>query len=79
MRLNGASNCRALGTLAACEIDQGDHCYLSGGAVRLLAHFRERNVLVRPLGNTIYVMPPYCIDDRDLDLVYGAVQEALDS
>jgi adenosylmethionine-8-amino-7-oxononanoate aminotransferase len=79
MRLNGASNCRALGTIAACEIDQGDHCYLSGGAVRLLAHFRERNVLVRPLGNTIYVMPPYCIDDRDLDLVYGAVQEALDS
>lgn len=34
-------------------------------------------VLIRPLGNTVYVMPPYCIDDADLAAVYGAVTDFL--
>ena len=33
----------------------------------------ERHVLLLPLGNTVYVMPPYCIDDFDLDAVYDAI------
>ena len=45
----------------------------------MLKHFRELNVLLRPLGNTVYVMPPYCIDDTDLDAIYGAIGEALDT
>jgi adenosylmethionine-8-amino-7-oxononanoate aminotransferase len=45
---------------------------------RLLAFFRERDLLLRPLGNTIYVMPPYCIDEADLDRIYGAIAEAAD-
>jgi adenosylmethionine-8-amino-7-oxononanoate aminotransferase len=31
---------------------------------------------VRPLGNTVYVMPPYCIDDADLDRVWAGIAEA---
>jgi len=37
--------------------------------------FQEQDVLLRPLGNTAYVMPPYCIDDDALDQIYGAVAE----
>ena len=73
--LTGVRNARTLGTIAACEIGDGSG-YLAAQGVALAAHFRERDVLVRPMGNTVYVMPPYCIDDDDLDRVYDAVAAA---
>jgi adenosylmethionine-8-amino-7-oxononanoate aminotransferase len=33
-------------------------------------------LLLRPLGNTIYVMPPYCITAPELDLIYEAISDA---
>lgn len=68
---------RRLGTIAAVEIGGGDG-YLSDLAPRLLAFFRDRGLLLRPLGNTVYVMPPYCISDADLDAVYEAIESACD-
>jgi adenosylmethionine-8-amino-7-oxononanoate aminotransferase len=38
--------------------------------------FIERGVLLRPLGNTIYIMPPYCITPVELDIIYAAIAEA---
>jgi adenosylmethionine-8-amino-7-oxononanoate aminotransferase len=35
-------------------------------------------LLVRPLGNTIYIMPPYCSGASELDLVYEAIGEIAD-
>jgi adenosylmethionine-8-amino-7-oxononanoate aminotransferase len=29
-----------------------------------------------PLGNTIYVMPPYCVREDDRDEIYAAIEEA---
>ena len=69
---------RRLGTITALEI-AGEEGYLSSIAPRLLAHFRDRDLLLRPLGNTVYVMPPYCIEDADLDRVYAAIGEACDA
>jgi adenosylmethionine---8-amino-7-oxononanoate aminotransferase len=69
-------NPRALGTITAFELADESGGYLSDMAPRLLAQFREADVLLRPLGNTVYVMPPYCIDDADLDAVYRAIGEA---
>ncbi len=66
---------RTLGTIAAFELHEGAG-YLSELGPRLLAFFAARDVLLRPLGNTVYVMPPYCIDDADLDRVYAAIGEA---
>ncbi len=73
--LEGVRNARALGTIAACEIGGGEG-YLAGIGPALAAHFRTRDLLVRPMGNTVYVMPPYCIDEDDLDRIYAAIQEA---
>lgn len=72
----GIHNARALGTITAVEIGGGEGAYLSALGPALTAHFRERDLLVRPLGNTVYVMPPYCIEDTDLDRVYAAIGEA---
>jgi adenosylmethionine-8-amino-7-oxononanoate aminotransferase len=71
-RVRGA---RRLGTITALEIGGGEG-YLSALAPRLLAHFRDRDLLLRPLGNTVYVMPPYCIEEADLDRIYAAIEEA---
>ena len=73
--LEGVRNARRLGTIAACEIGGGEG-YLAEVGPALATHFRERDLLVRPMGNTIYVMPPYCIAESDLDRIYAAIQEA---
>ena len=73
------SHIRRCGTIAAMELGGGDAAYLSGLGPSLLAHFRERDVLLRPLGNTVYVMPPYCIEETDLDTIYAAIRSAADA
>ena len=70
---------RRLGTIAAFEVEAAQGDYLSAIGPKLLAAFRERDILLRPLGNTIYVMPPYCIDGADLDAVYAAIAEVVGS
>ena len=67
---------RRLGTIAALELKVPDPGYLSGIGPKLTAFFLGRGVLLRPLGNTIYVMPPYAITAAELDLVYDAIAAA---
>ena len=73
-----AHGLRQIGTITALDVGRGEG-YLSDLAPRLLTLFRERNVLLRPLGNTVYVMPPFCISDADLDTVYDAIEYALET
>ncbi|SFF99300.1 adenosylmethionine-8-amino-7-oxononanoate aminotransferase [Novosphingobium sp. CF614] len=71
-------NPRTLGTIAALDLrTQGEGGYLDSLAPRLMAFFRERGVLLRPLGNTVYVMPPYCISDEQLGQIWDAIGEAV--
>jgi adenosylmethionine-8-amino-7-oxononanoate aminotransferase len=70
---------RQLGTITAFEVRTPTTGYLSNIGPQLMAFFRERDVLLRPLGNTIYVMPPYCIDEADLDAIYTAMGEGIAS
>ena len=67
---------RQLGTIAALDLKVPDPGYLTGLGPELAAFFQARGVLLRPLGNTIYVMPPYSVTAADLDLVYDAVRDA---
>lgn len=77
-RLGRVRNVRRLGTVTAFEVGAEPSSYLSQRAPQLLAHFRKEGVLLRPLGNTIYVMPPYCIEDQDLEAIYDAIEGALE-
>jgi adenosylmethionine---8-amino-7-oxononanoate aminotransferase len=72
-------NVRRMGTVTALDLVVPDSGYLSGVGLKLLAFFRSRNLLLRPLGNTIYVMPPYCITAADLREVYAAISDAADA
>jgi adenosylmethionine-8-amino-7-oxononanoate aminotransferase len=69
-------NVRRLGTIAAMDLKVPDPGYLAGIGPELMAFFHARGILLRPLGNTIYVLPPYCVTAADLDLVYDAIAEA---
>ena len=71
------ANVRRLGTVAALDVNVPDPGYLAERGPRLMAHFLDRNILLRPLGNTIYVMPPYCITAAELDMIYAAIAECL--
>jgi adenosylmethionine-8-amino-7-oxononanoate aminotransferase len=71
------NNLRQIGTIVAMEFKDREGAYLSDLGPKLMAFFRERDVLLRPLGNTVYVMPPYCISDDDLKRVYAVIGEAL--
>jgi adenosylmethionine---8-amino-7-oxononanoate aminotransferase len=70
---SGISGLRQLGTITAMDLAVTDEGYLSDIAPRLLAYFTQNDLLIRPLGNTVYVMPPYCIEDADLDRIYDAI------
>jgi adenosylmethionine-8-amino-7-oxononanoate aminotransferase len=71
------SDVRRLGTVAALDLKVSDPGYLAERGPRLMAHFLDRNLLLRPLGNTIYVLPPYCITAAELDMIYAAIAECL--
>ncbi len=66
----GIKNVRTLGTILAFEIDQGKDEYLNNISAVITAKALAHGVYLRPLGNTVYVMPPYCISLNELEKVY---------
>ena len=72
-------NVRRTGTITALDLKVRDGGYLAGVGPKLQDFFTRRNLLLRPLGNTIYVMPPYCVSSADLDKVYAAIADAADA
>jgi adenosylmethionine-8-amino-7-oxononanoate aminotransferase len=75
---------RVLGTIAAFELpDAGDGYLATGGdelvprGSRIARACRERGVLVRPLGDTLYVVPPWNIRDLELERVYDALSRSI--
>ena len=72
------SSARCLGTIAALDLNLESREYLSTIALDLIGFFNARGLVLRPLGATIYVLPPYCVTADDLDLAYDAIAEAVD-
>jgi adenosylmethionine-8-amino-7-oxononanoate aminotransferase len=46
---------------------------------KLYQFFLERGVLLRPLGNVVYVLPPYVIEPAQLHRVYDVIAEAIET
>lgn len=74
-KVPGIHNPRMLGTILAIEVGDADGTYLSELGPSLLRFFQERDLLLRPLGNTLYVMPPYCMPEGDLARLHAAIAE----
>ncbi len=69
---------RRTGTTTAVDLKTKDAGYLAGIGPTLQTFFKDRNLLLRPLGDTIYVMPPYCFTPADLEEVDAAICECAD-
>ena len=68
-------NVRVLGTVIAMELTASDAGYLSGVGLALKKFALERGVLLRPLGDTVYILPPYCATEADLAKAYDVIAE----
>ncbi|GEM46058.1 adenosylmethionine--8-amino-7-oxononanoate transaminase [Deinococcus cellulosilyticus] len=72
----GMMNPRVQGTILAFEW-QGSGAYGSQSSLNLRQAFLEEGLLLRPLGNTIYLLPPYCITPEQLERAYQSILETL--
>ncbi|AYG66060.1 adenosylmethionine--8-amino-7-oxononanoate transaminase [Rhizobium sp. CCGE531] len=69
------TNIRQAGTIAALDLVVPAGGYLADVGPRMRKLFRERGLLIRPLGNVIYLMPPYCVTADELCHAYDAIDE----
>jgi adenosylmethionine---8-amino-7-oxononanoate aminotransferase len=71
-------NIRIQGTILAIEIQTAEGTSYFNN-IRDIAYkfFIEKGILIRPLGNVIYLLPPYCISEEDLTYIYGCIEEFL--
>jgi adenosylmethionine-8-amino-7-oxononanoate aminotransferase len=69
---------RQTGTILAMEWQTGDDTsYFSSLRDKLYQYFLAEGIILRPLGNVIYILPPYCITNDELAYVYSKIEQAL--
>ena len=69
---------RIIGTVMALELKADDPGYFSEIKPMLYDFYLRKGVLLRPLGNVVYVLPPYVIAPGELHYVYDVIAESLD-
>ncbi len=70
---------RVKGTIFAMDIADDVSGYLSGIGSEIYDFMLENDILLRPIGNTVYILPPYCIEKEDLERIYETLWRSLDS
>ena len=70
---------RHTGTIMAFDIRVDDPGYLSGIGPKLYRFCLDQGVLLRPLGQTLYMLPPYCLSRDDLNAIVTTLDRALDA
>lgn len=72
-------NTRQAGTILAWEIKNDEQTsYFNEIGKIFYEEFLKRGIIMRPLGNVIYLVPPYCITCDELDFIYQNIAEVLD-
>lgn len=73
------SDVRQCGTIIALEIKVDESSYFSGIRDRAYNFFLEHGMLLRPLGNVIFLNPPYCTTNEELQYMYEKMELFLNS
>ncbi len=69
---------RRTGAILALELRVNENSgYYSDLGPKAYKYFLNRGVVMRPLGNVLIVMPPYCINEKDLTYIYQQIRSFL--
>lgn len=72
--LKSIRDIRITGTILAIEIESDEISgYFNSKRDVLYQHFLNQGIIMRPLGNVLYIMPPYCITDEELHKIYDSI------
>ena len=75
--LRGLSDARCCGTVSAVEFRVKNKGYSSSFAEKFREKAFQKGVFLRPLGNIVYILPPYCISNQELEQVWFVIEEEL--
>ncbi|PJD95285.1 MAG: adenosylmethionine--8-amino-7-oxononanoate transaminase [Parachlamydia sp.] len=71
--------CESVGTILILEFSTTETSYFHSMRDQLYQFFLSKGILLRPLGNVLYVMPPYCISEEELEYIYHNITLTLES
>lgn len=78
-RYANVENIRVLGTIFAFEIKrENTESYYGDFRNKAYAFFIENGIILRPVGNTIYIIPPYVTGNEQLEIIYKTIEKALE-
>jgi adenosylmethionine---8-amino-7-oxononanoate aminotransferase len=72
-------NLRVTGTIAAMDLITENPGYLNQLSLEIRKRAIAQGLLLRPLGNVLYIMPPYCITEDELAFIYQGITRILDA
>ena len=76
--LENVEDVRCLGTILAIELKTSEETsYFNEARKKILGYFLSKNILLRPLGNVIYIVPPYVIQEHELKQIYSCIDNFL--
>jgi len=79
-KVESVENIRQTGTILAFELSSAEETsYFNPKRDGIYQFFIERKIILRPLGNVIYILPPFCITNNELSLVYNAIIDFFES
>lgn len=72
--------CESLGTILVVEYASEEaSSYFHSFRDELYHFFLDQGILLRPFGNVLHVMPPYCIDTEELHKIYTQITYTLEN
>jgi adenosylmethionine-8-amino-7-oxononanoate aminotransferase len=80
--LSSITEVRQCGFIAGVEVFKDvarrvPYAWEEKAGIRVCQQMRQRGVLTRPIGNTIVIMPPYCVSETQLEQIVGALRESI--
>ena len=73
------SDTRQTGTILAFELKTDTASYHTSIRDVMYRFFLSKKVIMRPLGGIIYILPPYCISNDELQYIYACIREFLET
>lgn len=70
---------RTLGVIFAVEIkSNSEESYYGSMRTKLYNFFIDKGLVLRPVGNIVYILPPYIMTNEQLQKVYNTIEEAIE-